>query len=748
MHHRGDMGQGIGGGTGVCGRGFRFALLYCLAAAVCPGAVPSWPYPEYPRRIVASVPEEVGQSLLVNIPAPEVPFELSAVMARDADDQPMASKVVYAGADVISALVRVRGDDRGRRIVVYYGAATGSSPRTSLPLDRDPWPVLLEIQRMAGRAVPTSWEKMRFMLSSVHGQTERSYYASFNAVDPGVVTDAKEALAAVRTYVLCPKDGVYRFAVDCDDAGFLLLDGEPAAQWPGEHEAGAWKEGAPVLVRAGAHLLEFYNRGLGRASPIRVGWRPPGTEEIRLIPDDLFLTAAVAENMRLERIDRTLHPGFTFRERRTYMFKDASPLFTPVDFRSTSENWLPGPVKCSWDFGDGAVDQGERVAHVYARPGKYTVTLAARDSLGFEQTWTDRVECRAEDPIPYVLNAELAGLPPVCYQIDQVDPCVKLWGTNLPPGGADVQIEIHRRAGGRKSLAFHFDPAAGVSSFPVPAHKAGALSRLEWRASHRGAVIASGAVEFVAPSFKRPPAVVEGDRIYARDGAQLVLVPRYYAEARVAVMPANPVPRRIACVDDSLAAFGFSGGEKQRFDEILGWHLADRGPCRVLYVRMPEWSEADRTYGPLLKLVQAPALVDREADAVVLSLGLRDILNGVPPETYERQIAALTDLLLSSNRRVIWTTPPPYPPEPARIRPFAAAVRRVAEGRGIPVADLYTAFLCTEDPRRPLFQGDCLAPTSLGQLLAGKIIANAVLFEKEEEPCRSTRWSLVSDNLR
>ena len=128
---------------------------------------------------------------------------------------------------------------------------------------------------------------------------------------------------------------------------------------------------------------------------------------------------------------------------------------------------------------------------------------------------------------------------------------------------------------------------------------------------------------------------------------------------------------------------------------------------------------------------------------------LAALLWEVAPEAFERQIAALTDILLASKRRVVWVTPPPYPTELDRIRLFAAAITRVAESRQVPVADLFTGFLCTEDKSHPLFCTERLVPTGRGHMLAGKIIAGALLGETgEDQPWRSSRWSLVSGSLR
>jgi len=39
-------------------------------------------------------------------------------------------------------------------------------------------------------------------------------------------------------------------------------------------------------------------------------------------------------------------------------------------------------VRLSWDFGDGGRAAGALVRHGYAAPGRYTVTVEARDTTG------------------------------------------------------------------------------------------------------------------------------------------------------------------------------------------------------------------------------------------------------------------------------------------------------------------------------------------------------------------------------
>jgi hypothetical protein len=61
------------------------------------------------------------------------------------------------------------------------------------------------------------------------------------------------------------------------------------------------------------------------------------------------------------------------------------------------------------------------------------------------------------------------------------------------------------------------------------------------------------------------------------------------------------------------------------------------------------------------------------------------------------------------------------------VRPFAAAVRRVAEARRIPVADLYTALQGIHHDVQPFMRDWDLSLSRTGQDLTAQMIARALL---------------------
>ncbi len=55
---------------------------------------------------------------------------------------------------------------------------------------------------------------------------------------------------------------------------------------------------------------------------------------------------------------------------------------TAVTFTSTSVSGVPGPVTCTWNFGDGSAGSGSTATHTYTAPGTYNVTLSVTNSDG------------------------------------------------------------------------------------------------------------------------------------------------------------------------------------------------------------------------------------------------------------------------------------------------------------------------------------------------------------------------------
>ncbi len=121
---------------------------------------------------------------------------------------------------------------------------------------------------------------------------------------------------------------------------------------------------------------------------------------------------------------------------------------------------------------------------------------------------------------------------------------------------------------------------------------------------------------------------------------------------------------------------------------------------------------------------ELPELVTLRPEFVTLLVGVNDVVQGVSPETYERNAAAILDELLRlvGANRVIVVTTPDYTVTPAgsdygdptrqaaAIRATNAALSTLAEARGMRVVDIHDLSLrASTDPS--LVAADGLHPS-------------------------------------
>jgi lysophospholipase L1-like esterase len=232
------------------------------------------------------------------------------------------------------------------------------------------------------------------------------------------------------------------------------------------------------------------------------------------------------------------------------------------------------------------------------------------------------------------------------------------------------------------------------------------------------------------------PAEAHGERLHAADGKRVVLVPfRYADEYSQPPVELSQAFGTLACIDDSLAVSGTYGDfYETTYYRRLGKLI--NGPDRPIVNHQPlrGWSEESEVYGPLTRLLDAPAASDG-ADVIVLSVGLPDIAWDCPPDEFERHVAALVDLLSATKGcPVVLATPPPFRDTGSDVRLYAAAVQRVAQARDIPVADLYSAFMSAGEERDDLFvdKSDFVL-SSRGHHLVARVMARAILMQAGED---------------
>lgn len=701
--------------------------------------MPEWRQPAFPLRVVFSRPPGVQGSVVLKLSRTAgMPAARSSFHACTPGGAPVPFRVMHADDDEVVLLVDTASASEAQTFLVYFGGK-GPPEGTACPeAGSDPLPVAAGIFRMQSKGIPTSWERMRYMLNPFRTERLRQRIGLFPAINEveaesghhGARHERRRAgrIAVMRSLLLVPAEGLYRFAIDCDDAGFVLVDRELVAAWPGPHPDGAWKTGAPVFLKAGVHRIDVYNASDVSEVALRVGWMPPGrTEVMPLAPRDL-VGASEAMDSRIERIDQTLQPAFTATPLKAYAFRGQDTVFVPVEFRNNTANWINEGMTCRWRFGDGDHGSGDTIIHTYRAPDLYKATLEVRDALGFVAGCSAPVDCRQMEPETFAVAFDFVGVPAVCFPRDRLAPYLRVKGE--VPGSVQLAAEwdwIPRNgtpAKGRSDASPRGQPVL----VPLGQGAAGELASLKWRIRHAGSLLAQGTVVFTTPPYKMLPGQVEGDALQSGENTRIVLVGDEAAgnwrQAPLTVSRGVTV----VCIDDSLVPEGATdAGSAEPYHGVLARLL--KGTAEVRFAPLPAWETAPQSFGPLRVLVDAPdVLQGAGSEVAVLSVGLRDLMAPVAEPDFERKASVLSDLIGRTRKvPVVWVTPPPYPANAERSRQYAVIIRRVAEARGMPVADLYTAFRCYEGTWQALFARNPLELSAAGQRLAAQVVARALV---------------------
>ena len=718
-------------------------LLVCgqLLFAVSPE--PKWELPVFPRRAVFTVPRYAESGLLVRLPREKTLPDDPGFAAYGITGLPLSFQTVFSDASGVYILLDIRDKGRGGRGLLYYGVpakAPGTKPQTVF---NDPQPVSAEVHRPGGQSLPNTWEKMFFLYSVSGAAISVTGHPGFGNLDlfkeraePRHRTHSTNLwLSRVRSYFLCPETGTYRIGLDCAYTGFLLVDGNLAAGRTSQVRPEPWGNPSSLMLTKGLHLLEVF--AFSDADLLlQIGWSLPGKDTITPLPDTALVAAFEAQDSRIECSDRTLHCDFQYSLLPASRFKNKAPVLIPVTFRNHTENWVTETMKCRWDFGDATSSEEENPVHLYSRPGIWKVSLTVTDNLGFIGQGERMVDCRLVQPKEYGLDTRILYLPSICYESDVIEPVFELTGRT--PDSADLVFTWKMvKNNGQMTQDRKEIKATGTGidvQIPLVKAEAGSFNRIEWQIMLGDVVLNSGRMRFLRPPYVELPTRVEGDRLLDAHGDQLILIPVRGA-GRVWQPPIDRdmAGGKIFCLDDTLALSGLPGGSYiVGYDRILARLLGQPDSPDICRIDLSPKEDSFRdVYAPLAKLVRLPQLFSRNAGVAIITVGLQDMLNLVPPDQFERSVGALCDLLYSTlNCPVVLVTLPPYPPDTDRIKPYAAAIRKVADARSMPVADLYTGFLgMSAEGRRSFFRNNGLGLSESGQHLAAQLIIRALLAE-------------------
>jgi hypothetical protein len=141
---------------------------------------------------------------------------------------------------------------------------------------------------------------------------------------------------------------------------------------------------------------------------------------------------------------------------------------------STLDTWSAlGAGQPSWSFGDGNLGAGASLTHIFARPGTYTVTVAASDAVGNASAPVAR-QIVISDPVgppPPTVPATTVARPKLkaAYKASHLVGSISLTGTS--PISTTLTIALRKRGGKANSVSSTFAAKAGpwTRSLKLPA---------------------------------------------------------------------------------------------------------------------------------------------------------------------------------------------------------------------------------------------------------------------------------------
>lgn len=746
-------------GTRASGRLLGFvALLGVTVTAVAAGA-PA--VPAYMARLAFRPPPPPSELVLVRFGLEEPTCStFRSFRVEDGSGTPAPCQIALAQSNQVFLLVYTGGTGgRGSEFYVYGNEsadAQSAAPIWTNALMR----VGVTVRHRGSPTLPNTWERFLYFWERSSAGLASGVEQDFDIDDfPGMMvrlgeqqpatagggkawrdrrgvdtakrtawrerTGRPALFARFESQVMLSSDGEYRFALCCRDSGYILVDGELVLAVESGAEPSSWQVGSARRLQAGLHSLEVMSASLDPV--VRVGWAPPGATEVTILPPDILLAPGPVLDGRLEVRGRFMHASIAFTPMEPYGFRDLPGVFAPVRFTDVSRNPGGAMLRRRWSI-DGCESEGASITHTFTEPGTYAARLFLSDSLGATGSCERAVDVKARVVKEYAVDFEVGGLPAACFAGDSLSPYLVAWGKGPP--GVDFAVtwsfldaQTNTLCGGETNVVL-LGPAVKVD---FGKEEVGEFRFIDWKAAVAGKELRGGRIAFDGPPFVAWPQSVVADRLLDRTGARIVLVTSMDRTSESYCEPERPPPEDgpVVLLDDTLVPYTIAGEVRETYAAVLARLLGKARP--VEYASIAPSEESGGSLKSLAKFAALPKVAGEvPGRTVVLSMGVHDMLLGGDVESFERGLGVMVDKLLAENAAVVLATPPPYPGMEARMRPWAVAVRRVADARGLYVADLYTAFIGMRGQGGPLFELDTLGLTPRGHRLAADRIARAL----------------------
>lgn len=542
---------------------------------------PKWIIPEADRRVLFSVPPDVGLSVLVKIPFDGLNTNSYFLYACDSGGKQLPTKLAFADDSWAYVLVGIEDEQKRDNYQLYAGRSSsnlvGQSSSGNL---QDPLPIGVFIHRPISRSPPLEWGQMLHMYFRAGPPVvvHRTHY--FGTVELPALTPGGDKsggshklgrIVCMKSNLVCSRSGWYTFALGCRSVSFLVVDGKTLISHVDEDSAGGWVESESIQLKSGVYSLEVFSF-CEESLSVKVGWkystdRPTAgmqssrdVKGILRIPQTDLITPFEAQITRIERRNRILQPWFRWNILPAYAYRvckscnsDATLVgpFIPVKFLDTTTSWTNIPYETIWDVPSTQFLENEEnlkgqtrnreVTYIYFGADMHKVRLIARDKYGHEEQCVQTIDCRRVVPVEFKVEFDVSSLEPIYFPSDEVTanmiissklPVIEGLGRHLYSslsGWNKIQLIwiVHYSTGSFSNgqAEVTLDVKRSLEIPLIRGRMAGELKQVEWIVKNEGVEIASGKVRFSHPPFEFLPASVCGNRLLDTNGVQIVLVP-------------------------------------------------------------------------------------------------------------------------------------------------------------------------------------------------------------------------------
>jgi tetratricopeptide (TPR) repeat protein len=250
---------------------------------------------------------------------------------------------------------------------------------------RSPEGLTLEVREWAGDD-RTSWAAVTAGLKKSERVLANAPVAQvINNCNPARPDDPTRFAASYRGYLDVKKPGIYRFFLNCEDTGFLFIDGFKVCERLGNNTRVTGyiptrSVGADYDLKAGVHPFEVHHVMGNNAAALgycTLLWVPPGEKSWSFVPSTAFVPSLYAEVAGIVEAGKGQAACFVWGIDDALMGNGGTLYLTRFEAQGT----VTDPARLHWDFGDGTTGTGRSVEHVYFKNGSYDVTLRSSDGL-------------------------------------------------------------------------------------------------------------------------------------------------------------------------------------------------------------------------------------------------------------------------------------------------------------------------------------------------------------------------------